>query len=123
VTVTSTERTISPAAVNGRTFDGGHRRSPGAALEVLKAEAMRRELRRAEGEAYRIVLTPPGTSQRTDKPLRRVAGRTDDRGRLSGGPCHSTCVGVDVAQIGPAFRSGCWRRPPSQARSPRLKGS
>jgi hypothetical protein len=50
--------------VNGRTFDGGHRRSPGAALEVLKAEAMRRELRRAEGEAYRIVLTPPGTSQR-----------------------------------------------------------
>jgi hypothetical protein len=40
-----------------------------ARIEVLKAEAIRRELRRAEGEAYRIVLTPPGTSQRTDKPL------------------------------------------------------
>src|SRR5271156_433766 len=33
------------------------------------ADAIRRELHRAEGEAYRIVLTPPGTSQRTDKPL------------------------------------------------------
>src|SRR5271170_614616 len=40
-----------------------------ARLEVLKAEAIRRELHRAEGEAYRIVLTPPGTSQRTDKSL------------------------------------------------------
>jgi hypothetical protein len=40
-----------------------------ARVEVLKAEAIRRELRRAEGEAYRIVLTPPGTGQRTDKPL------------------------------------------------------
>jgi hypothetical protein len=40
-----------------------------ARVEVLKAEAIRRDLRRAEGEAYRIVLTPPGTSQRTDKPL------------------------------------------------------
>src|SRR5271169_345997 len=40
-----------------------------ARLDVLKAEAIRRELHRAEGEAYRIVLTPPGTSQRTDKPL------------------------------------------------------
>jgi hypothetical protein len=40
-----------------------------ARIEVFKAEAIRRELRRAEGEAYRIVLTPPGTSQRTDKPL------------------------------------------------------
>jgi hypothetical protein len=36
---------------------------------ALKAEAIRRDLRRAEGDAYRIVLTPPGTSQRTDKPL------------------------------------------------------
>ena len=36
---------------------------------MLKAEAIRRELRRAEGEAYRIVLTPPGTQQRIDKPL------------------------------------------------------
>jgi hypothetical protein len=29
-----------------------------ARVEVLKAEAIRRDLRRAEGEAYRIVLTP-----------------------------------------------------------------
>jgi hypothetical protein len=35
-----------------------------ARVEVLKAEAILRELRRAEGEAYRIVLTPPGTAQR-----------------------------------------------------------
>jgi hypothetical protein len=40
-----------------------------ARVEALKAEAIRRDLRRAEGDAYRIVLTPPGTSQRTDKPL------------------------------------------------------
>jgi hypothetical protein len=40
-----------------------------ARVDALKDEAIRRELRRAEGEAYRIVLTPPGTSQRTDKPL------------------------------------------------------
>ena len=40
-----------------------------ARVEVLKAEAIRRDVRRAEGEAYRIVLTPPGTGQRTDKPL------------------------------------------------------
>jgi hypothetical protein len=38
-----------------------------ARVEALKAEAIRRELRRAEGQAYRIVLSPPGTSQRTDK--------------------------------------------------------
>jgi hypothetical protein len=40
-----------------------------AHLAALKAEAIRRELHRVEGEAYRIVLTPPGTSQRTNKPL------------------------------------------------------
>src|SRR5271168_1620348 len=49
-----------------------------ARVEVLKAEAIRRELRRAEGEAYRIVLTPPGTQQRTDKPLLlRVLGKAE----------------------------------------------
>jgi hypothetical protein len=48
-----------------------------ARVEVLKAEAIRRELRRAEGEAYSIVLTPPGTGQRTDKPkLLQVLGIT-----------------------------------------------
>ena len=38
-----------------------------ARVEVLKAEAIRRELRRVEGEAYRIVLTPPGTQQRSKR--------------------------------------------------------
>jgi hypothetical protein len=46
-----------------------------ARVEVLKAEAIRRELHRAEGQAYH--LTPPGTSQRTDKPrLLMVLGIT-----------------------------------------------
>jgi hypothetical protein len=46
-------------------------------VEVLKAEAIRREIHRAEGENYRIVLTPPGTQQRTDKLLLlRVLGIT-----------------------------------------------
>jgi hypothetical protein len=40
-----------------------------ARIDALKAEAIRRDLRRAEGEGFRITLTPPGTQQRTDKPL------------------------------------------------------
>ena len=40
-----------------------------ARIDALKAEAIRRELHRAEGQAFKITLTPPGTSQRTDKPL------------------------------------------------------
>jgi hypothetical protein len=36
-------------------------------LDELKAEAIRRELSRAEGLDYRIVLSPPGEQQRTDK--------------------------------------------------------
>ena len=40
-----------------------------ARIDALKAEAIRREIRRAEGADFRITLTPPGTSQRTDKPL------------------------------------------------------
>ena len=36
-------------------------------IEALKAEAIRRDLRRAEGVDFRITLTPPATSQRTDK--------------------------------------------------------
>ena len=48
-----------------------------ARADALKAEAIRRELRRVEGESYRIVLTPPGTQQRTDKAkLLRVLGIT-----------------------------------------------
>jgi len=37
------------------------------AIEALKAEAIRRGRLRVEGVAYRIVLSPPGISQRTDK--------------------------------------------------------
>jgi hypothetical protein len=40
-----------------------------ARIDALKAEAIRRDIRRAEGEDFRITLTPPGTSQRTDQPL------------------------------------------------------
>jgi hypothetical protein len=36
-------------------------------IETLKAEAIRRELRRVEGQHYRLVLTAPAYSQRTDK--------------------------------------------------------
>jgi hypothetical protein len=50
-----------------------------ARIDALKAEAIRRNLLRAEGAAFRIVLSPPGTSQRTDKPvLLRVLGITAD---------------------------------------------
>jgi len=38
-----------------------------AAIEALKAEAIRRGHLRVEGAVYRIVLSPPSTSQRTDK--------------------------------------------------------
>jgi uncharacterized small protein (DUF1192 family) len=36
-------------------------------IDRLKAEAIRRELSRAAGLGYRIVLSPPGEQQRTDK--------------------------------------------------------
>jgi hypothetical protein len=50
-----------------------------AQLAARKAEAIRRELSRAQGENYRIVLSPPGTQQRTDKAvLLRVMGITAD---------------------------------------------
>jgi hypothetical protein len=46
-----------------------------ARIDALKAEAIRRNLRHAEGQAFRIVLSPPGTQQRTDKPrLLQVLG-------------------------------------------------
>jgi hypothetical protein len=48
-----------------------------ARIGELKAEAVRRCLHRAEGQVFRIVLTPPGTQQRTDKPkLLQVLGLT-----------------------------------------------
>jgi hypothetical protein len=40
-----------------------------ARIDALRAEAIRRDLHRAEGTLFRITLTPPGTQQRTDKPL------------------------------------------------------
>jgi hypothetical protein len=36
-------------------------------VDELKTEAIRRELHRAEGLDYRIVLSPPGEQMRTDK--------------------------------------------------------
>jgi hypothetical protein len=54
-------RALSPAALADAI--GDHQ----TAIEALKAEAIRRGHLRVEGTAYRIVLSPPGTSQRTDK--------------------------------------------------------
>jgi hypothetical protein len=63
-----------------------------ARIDALKAEAIRREIRRAEGADFRITLTPPGTSQRTDKPLLlQVMGITEaeDNARF----CHPVQTG------------------------------
>jgi hypothetical protein len=50
-----------------------------ARIDALKAEAIRRDLRRAQGADFRIALSPPGISQRTDKrELLRVMGITAD---------------------------------------------
>jgi hypothetical protein len=54
-------RALSPAALADEI--GDHQ----TAIERLKAEAIRRGHLRVEGAAYRIVLSPPATSQRTDK--------------------------------------------------------
>ena len=46
-----------------------------AALDALKAEAVRRGLSEAEGALFRVTLSPPGTSLRIDsKLLRQVMG-------------------------------------------------
>ena len=46
-----------------------------AELGALKAEAVRRDLREAEGELFRLALSPPGTQSRIDsKLLREVMG-------------------------------------------------
>jgi hypothetical protein len=38
-------------------------------LEAIKSEAIRRQLKTAEGQAGRITLSPPGTQQRSDRAL------------------------------------------------------
>jgi hypothetical protein len=38
-------------------------------ISALEEEAIRRGLRRAQGEDFKITLSPPSTSMRTDKPL------------------------------------------------------
>ncbi len=38
-----------------------------AKTEAIKDEAIRRGLRRAEGEVWKLALSPPGESNRTDK--------------------------------------------------------
>jgi hypothetical protein len=44
-------------------------------LETYKAEAVRRDLREADGALFHVTLTPPGTSVRIDsKLLRQVMG-------------------------------------------------
>jgi hypothetical protein len=48
-----------------------------AQLDRLKAEAVRREVKRAEGLEYRLSLTPPGESERFDRPaFEKLHGRT-----------------------------------------------
>jgi hypothetical protein len=39
------------------------------ALEAVKGEAIRRGLKRVETALWRLTLTPPGESARTDKPM------------------------------------------------------
>jgi len=64
-------RALSPAALADEM--GDHE----TAIEALKAEAIRRGHLRFEGTAYRVVLSPPSTSQRTDtKRLLEVLGMT-----------------------------------------------
>jgi hypothetical protein len=62
---------ISPEAARRRKLSNGQLADEIGALqheiEELKTEAIRRELSRAEGLDYRIVLSPPGEQQRTDK--------------------------------------------------------
>jgi hypothetical protein len=46
-----------------------------AELDTLKAEAVRRDLREAEGKLFRVTLSPPGSHLRIDGTLlRRVFG-------------------------------------------------
>jgi hypothetical protein len=46
-------------------------------LDMIKSEAIRRGLDRAEGADWRIALSPPGEQMRTDKPrLLRALGIT-----------------------------------------------
>jgi hypothetical protein len=52
-----------------------------ARIDALKGEAIRRELHRAEGQAFKITLTPPGTSQRTDKAVLLKHDRVDEMRR------------------------------------------
>lgn len=40
-----------------------------AAIDVLKAEAVRRGLTEADGSLFRITLSPPGEQQRIDKEM------------------------------------------------------
>lgn len=49
-----------------------------ARTEAIKDEAIRRGLRKAEGELWKISLSPPGESNRTDKAkLLQVLGITE----------------------------------------------
>jgi hypothetical protein len=54
-------RTLSPAALAD---EAGTLK---AKIEAIKDEAIRRGLKRAEGQFWKLALTPPGQSNRTDK--------------------------------------------------------
>jgi hypothetical protein len=50
-----------------------------AKTEAIKDEAIRRGLRKAQGEFWKLALSPPGTSNRTDKPrLMAVLGISEN---------------------------------------------
>ena len=51
-----------------------------ARIDALKAEAIRREIRRAEGGDFRITLTPPATSQHRQAAV--ASGHGDHRGGI-----------------------------------------
>jgi hypothetical protein len=44
-------------------------------IEAIKAEAIRRGLKTAEGQAGRITLSPPGTQERSDRALLTIKPR------------------------------------------------
>jgi hypothetical protein len=87
---------LDPEAKRLRNISPGDAADAIGALEALKAEAIRREIHRAEGENYRIVPTPPGTQQRTDKPL-LLRGSGSPRSPASANRCT------------PVGRSPAWR--------------
>jgi hypothetical protein len=57
-------RKLSPAALADEADEAGALK---AKTEAIKDEAIRRGLKKAEGQFWKLALTPPGQSNRTDK--------------------------------------------------------